>query len=82
MKDVDLTGLVFEGWTVLGIAADDRHGKTMWRAACSCGSPERAVYQASLVRGLSKSCGCLKREIASRTMLARLSARRQARRAA
>lgn len=82
MKDVDLTGLVFERWTVLGIAAPDRHGKTMWRVACSCGSSERAVYQASLVRGLSKSCGCLRREVSSARMLALLSARRQARRAA
>lgn len=34
----------------------------MWYCVCDCGT-EKAVTQRSLLKGLSKSCGCLKRKI-------------------
>src|SRR5208337_1290466 len=36
---------------------------TAWIVQCKCGSPEKPVLGQSLRRGVTKSCGCLKREL-------------------
>lgn len=41
----------------------DRHGFAQWVCRCDCGT-HRSVLVGSLVRGLSRSCGCLKAEVA------------------
>lgn len=58
-KAEDLTGQKFGYWTVLWEAESDKHGATKWHCKCQCGK-EKDVYQSSLKRGLSKSCGCIK----------------------
>lgn len=60
---IDLTGKRFERWTVLGYS---HHVRTQayWNARCDCGI-ERKVNGPEMVRGNSKSCGCLMREKAS-----------------
>jgi hypothetical protein len=59
----DLTGLKFGRWLVI-----KRHihtGKnTKWFCICDCGK-KKLVAATSLVHNLSKSCGCLKRDIYS-----------------
>ena len=45
-------------WTVIGKSSDKRKA----RCRCECGN-ESDVFIQNLVRGLSISCGCLKREI-------------------
>jgi hypothetical protein len=35
-------------------------GGSMWSCSCDCGTPTE-VYGASLLRGMTKSCGCLRR---------------------
>lgn len=67
----DLTGETFTRWEVVKRAANvvEKSGKTrsMWWCRCSCGNLCRVRTQ-SLLNGLSGSCGCLKREIALRTI--------------
>lgn len=55
---LDLTGKVFGEWTV--IRRDNAKELTYWLCSCSCGTI-RSVYQGSLKRGRSVSCGCLNR---------------------
>lgn len=55
-KFIDLTGKVFEDWTVIERAPN--HGKKIyWRCRCVCGN-EKEVDGYSLKSGTSKSCGC------------------------
>jgi hypothetical protein len=62
---VDLTGRVFERWTVIERIGSDRKGST-WLCLCACGN-RKVVTSRSLLHGQSKSCGCLQREVASRS---------------
>lgn len=58
-RDRHLEGQKFGRWTVLERA--EKHPKTgssMWLCRCECGT-EKVVSELSLVRGESKSCGCL-----------------------
>lgn len=58
----DLAGQSFERLTVLHMAENDKHGKTRWVCQCSCG--KRVTLNASsLLRKLSSSCGCYRREL-------------------
>ena len=66
----DLTGSQFGRLTVLQEAevVVSKTGKSKWRSwlcKCSCGETTR-VMQTNLVRGLSESCGCLSREVATK----------------
>ena|SRR5208337_4898666 len=54
----DLTGQPFGRLTVLQPA--DK--KSQWKCICSCGTPH-TVSADHLLRGKSKSCGCLRREL-------------------
>ena len=61
MRLIDLTGKRFGRLTVL-----TKHGHAgsyvTWLCVCDCGS-EIVVRGTSLRRGITKSCGCLKKEI-------------------
>lgn len=60
----DLTGQVFERLTVIERGPNDKFGKARWYCKCSCGNEELLLVNgASLLRGLTKSCGCYKKEI-------------------
>lgn len=69
-KLIDLTGRRFGRLLVLGRAEKkDRWGKVMWLVKCKCGEeltenppPLPPVSGASLRRGLTRSCGCLRDE--------------------
>src|SRR3990167_1123196 len=53
----------FGHWTV--IACDEKKGwNRYWLCRCKCGV-EKVIAQSSLLRGKSKSCGCLSAELAS-----------------
>lgn len=57
----DLTGMTFGKWHVMSRAENlvynSRSQQSMWNCVCECGT-ERVVSGQSLLRGLSKSCGC------------------------
>lgn len=59
----DLTGQIFGRLTVV-CRAESKNGMTRWLCKCECGN-EKEIYAVSLTRGLTKSCGCLQKEIAA-----------------
>lgn len=65
-KAIDITGQTFDRWLVLSRAENNTRGETMWNCRCSCGN-EKIVQGYSLRKGLSKSCGCLQKEIVFQT---------------
>lgn len=62
-KGLDLTKKRFGRLTALRRGPSDFHKKSSWICSCSCGK-EKVIASASLLRGLSKSCGCLRSELA------------------
>lgn len=53
----------FERWTVLGMPFTTNRPKSTSVVVCQCECGEVAVvYQGSLLKGASKSCGCLNRD--------------------
>lgn len=65
---IDLSGKKFGRLFVLcrsnDIIQPSGGRKTMWRCRCECGT-EKDVWSHSLISGMTKSCGCLQREITS-----------------
>lgn len=63
----DISGQQFGRFTAVSRADDDvsptGYHFTMWLCRCDCGS-EKIVNAQNLKRGLSKSCGCLRDELA------------------
>ena len=70
----DLTGKKFGRWTVLE-QAENQNNCVMWKCQCECGTV-RNVFATSLLNGKSKSCGCLKNEVASKLNLIDLTGKR------
>lgn len=62
-KSADLTNREFGRLIAIRRHAVDKHSKALWWCRCKCGK-EKAIAAASLLRGLSASCGCLKVELA------------------
>ena len=61
-EKIDLTGRRFGRWTVLSEAPPDRNGNPRWNCVCDCGT-KKEVYGHKLRDGVSKSCGCLRKEL-------------------
>jgi hypothetical protein len=62
---LDLAGLVFGRLTVIGLANEKtRHDRVQWTCKCSCGAA-KVVSGNQLQRGITRSCGCLRKEITS-----------------
>lgn len=57
----NMIGVRFARWQVIG-RAPNRGGSAVWDCRCDCGVV-KAVYGQNLRRGLSRSCGCLHREM-------------------
>lgn len=55
MKFIDLTGQVFDKWTVLKRGSNDKQNKIKWFCKCACGIT-RDVRSKDLRRGESKGC--------------------------
>jgi hypothetical protein len=58
----DLSGKNYGRLTVLSPAPRSKHGEISWTCLCSCGG-EVVVRGGSLLRGMTKSCGCLAKEV-------------------
>lgn len=57
----DLTGQVFDRLTVEE-RATEKNSVTKWWCLCKCGK-RKAISRNSLLAGLTRSCGCLKKEL-------------------
>ena len=64
----DLTGKIFERLTVVKRVENDEHGRSMWLCKCECGN-QKVVMGKCLRNGHTKSCGCLNKEIVSKSSL-------------
>lgn len=73
-SSVDLTGNIYGRLTAVSRASAPGDSRTMWICTCSCGN-SKEFRANSLVRGETKSCGCLVREVSAATARARNSAR-------
>lgn len=60
-NNVDLTGMRFNKWTVLGPDSYHKGCGLYWHCLCDCGT-EKSVMQRNLLDGRSKSCGCYRKE--------------------
>lgn len=63
-KPLDLTNQRFSRLVVVERSTNSESGKARWLCKCDCGNTI-VVFSTNLVRGLTHSCGCLNREIAS-----------------
>jgi len=65
VKFNDLTEQKFGRWTVIKRVESDKWGHSMWLCKCDCNgeNSEKIVCGDRLIRGVSKSCGCLIKEI-------------------
>lgn len=62
---LNLVGQVFHRWTVLALDPIRKGNATCWICQCSCVAKSiRSIPSSNLTRGGSKSCGCLRDEIA------------------
>ncbi len=59
-----MLGQTFGRLTVNSEAPQNRHGQRRWKCACSCGG-ETTVIQGELRSGGTRSCGCLRDEVAA-----------------
>ena len=53
-------GARFSAWTVIADAEHGANWQPRWLCKCDCGT-ERVNYATNIFRGLSKSCGCAKK---------------------
>lgn len=74
MKAHDLTGQRFGRLTVSRRVKNNSLNKTRWLCLCDCGN-EHVVLTASLLRGNTRSCGCIQAEISRRHLSATASFR-------
>ncbi len=69
-KKKDLKGMIFNRWTVINEAENDKFQKGRWNCKCECGN-KKIVSQSSLSKGASESCGCLHKKRVSSHGLSR-----------
>lgn len=60
-KPIDITGKKFGRLTAIERDESSKGGQTKWKCLCDCGN-ERIIYYSNLVKGNTRSCGCLFRE--------------------
>ena len=71
-KILNLTGQTFGRLTVIG---PDPNKKRYWLCRCVCGNT-LSTFSGNLTRGLTKSCGCLNKELASERNLMDLTGKK------
>lgn len=69
-KHIDLTGARFGRLVVIGLYDRVRYAKRVsirWKCKCDCGA-EIVVQGHNLRSGNTKSCGCIRKEMASKSL--------------
>lgn len=62
-KALDIVGRVYGRLTVTARHGSDGEGHVRWLCACTCGNSV-AVLGRNLTRGRTRSCGCLRQDLA------------------
>lgn len=78
-KRIDLVGKTFSRLTVISFNERNEKGVNMWNCMCECGN-DVIVRGDTLRNGMTKSCGCLSREVhteSGRKSKGRVSSRRK-----
>lgn len=70
-KYINIQGMRFERLVAVKMISK-RNGKELWECLCDCGNIKLAIKD-SLMAGATKSCGCLRREIAKKLKFEDLS---------
>ena len=65
MGVLELEGMKFTRLLVVGRAENTPNGAARWNCLCDCGR-QKAILERSLVKGVTKSCGCFRKEILSK----------------
>jgi len=69
MAKKDLTGQIFNHWTVLKLDEERSNKKTYWICQCDCENKTiKSVRSDGLTSGHSKSCGCENKRLAAERM--------------
>lgn len=71
----DLTERKFGRLTALEDVGRGKTGNVLWRCICTCGT-ERIIRSGELINGHTKSCGCLRKEMLSKSRFKDLTDRR------
>ena len=67
MKYTDISGLRFGRLNVIERAGRDKHNNALWICKCDCGN--KTIVPGSRLRsGHTKSCGCIQKEAASKSI--------------
>jgi len=61
-KFIDLTGQKFGRLTIVERIENAKDGHAKWLCQCKCNN-NTVVYSTNLIRGLTRSCGCLNKEL-------------------
>jgi len=63
-KSIDLTGKKFERLTVIERVENNKYNQSQWLCQCDCNGENslKIILGNSLIRKLTKSCGCLRKE--------------------
>lgn len=71
----DLTGHRFGNLTVISRCIENAlNGHAKWLVQCDCGSPQKQISGDSLRSGHTRSCGCIRRQMATTLYKTRLAA--------
>lgn len=60
-KMKDLAGQKFGRLTAVNFAGTDKRGQALWLCVCECGN-KKIIASRSLSSGMTKSCGCIRKE--------------------
>jgi hypothetical protein len=60
---IDLTDKRFGRLVVLRREGIDGQGRAKWVCRCDCGKDTRPIAGKSLRQGMTKSCGCLRKQV-------------------
>lgn len=58
MRQLDIKDVKYNSLTPIRIA-EKRNGRNYWECKCDCGNITRPIIVSSIIRGDTKSCGCL-----------------------
>ena len=69
-KIKSIAGERFGRLVVLEFAGQDKRTHSLWRCLCDCGN-EVVLARFKMVNGVTRSCGCLRKDVASATCISR-----------